>query len=179
MNQPLPPPTTLARGYLLTVDPGLNACGAALFYQGALVMAWAERAVEPVEGMDRWARMAQGVWARVAETSKVDLDADAYMIVETMRPYPTRSVPVEDLIALAAVGGAMSAAARLYDWTPLGVDAPTWNGQVPGDVRRMRTQGWVAEHEWLDKVDLNTTKRFQQDVWSALGIAKFALTGRR
>lgn len=161
---------------LVTVDPGLNACGVAVFLNGTLVSAWAERADANAEGVARWRSMSEGLWDRVCGENRDTLGGT--LVVETMMVYPDRPVPVVDLIRLSEVVGAVVGGAPV-GWSCRGVDTPTWNGQVPAAVRRERTKEWVDSMGWSSRVDLKTTARFQQDVWSAIGIGRFILSGRR
>lgn len=162
---------------LVAVDPGLNACGVAVFLNGDLAAAWAERADPREKGLARWWSMSEALWDRVGAEGW-DTCSGGALAVETMRVYPNHPVPVEDLLRLSEVVGAVVGGAPI-GWSFVGVDTPTWNGQVPAAVRRGRTQDWVSERGWASRVDLKTTARFQQDVWSAIGIGRFILSRKK
>lgn len=118
-----------------------------------------------------WAALAAGVeeWLGVAPHGIV--------LVETMKVYVVGKGDPADLIELSGVGGAV--VGRLSGWTAEGVRASEWNGQVPAHIRRQRTRAWLEQAGWLDRVDLATTARFQEDVWSAVGIGRWRTTQSR
>lgn len=122
--------------------------------------------------------MSEGLWDRVRDEGWDSSAMVGALAVETMRVYPNHPVPVEDLLRLSEVVGAVVGGAPV-GWSFVGVNTPTWNGQVPAAVRRGRTQDWVSERGWMPRVDLKTTVRFQQDVWSAIGIGRFILSGKK
>lgn len=160
-------PSSPASGSFLSVDPGLGACGLALFSDGVLVRAGAAVQRGERRGPEAWRQLALEVRAWLGDR-KVDR-----VVVELMQDHGRFS---EDLLELNGVAGAVVATLGLPS---KGVLAAAWNGQVPAEVRRHRTAEWVAESGWWDRVELDTTARFQQDIWSAVGIGRFEITGRR
>ena len=161
----------MVSGTLLSVDPGLRASGVALWYDGVLVRAGAVCGPDAGRGPAVWSALARGVeeWLGVAPPGA--------LVVETMKVYLAGKGDPADLLELAGVAG--SVVGRLSAWSAEGVRAADWNGQVPAHIRRTRTREWVEAQGWLDRVDLATTARFQQDVWSAVGIGRWRVTGRR
>lgn len=151
----------------LSVDPGLGACGLALWSDGALVRAGDARQLGERHGPEAWRRLALEVRAWLGP-----LPCDR-VVVELMQDHGQYSA---DLLELNGVAGAVVATLGL---PAKGVLAAEWNGQVPSEVRRHRTAEWVVAQGWWSRVDLDTTKRFQQDIWSAIGIGRFEITGRR
>jgi hypothetical protein len=99
------------------------------------------------------------------------------VILEEMEVHAHGTARPADLLELAGVGGAVVGA--LPGWQAEGVLAKIWNGQLPSEIRRARTRAWVEEQGRLACVDLDTTARFQQDVWSAVGIGRWKTTGQR
>lgn len=162
----MPTSRPVPSGSFLAVDPGLGACGLALFSDGELL--WAGAAVQDGEkrGPDAWRRLALEVQRRLPSTPD-------RVVVELMQDHGQFSA---DLLELNGVAGAVVAT---LGRPAKGVLAAEWNGQVPSEVRRLRTAEWVAAQGWWDRVDLATTARFQQDVWSAIGIGRFEITRRR
>lgn len=158
-------------GSLVCVDPGLRACGVSLFVDGQLVRAGAVRGHATLRGPAAWRILAQGVEAWVGDA------VPGVLLVEEMKVYVASKGDPSDLIELSGVAGAV--VGRLSAWQAEGVKARDWNGQVPSEIRRARTRKWVEEAGWLSCVDLDTTARFQQDIWSALGIARWKLSGVR
>lgn len=118
-----------------------------------------------------WSALASGVaeWLGVAPPG--------ILLVETMKVYVVGKGDPADLIELSGVAGAV--VGRLGTWSAEGVRAADWNGQVPSHIRRQRTRAWVEQAGWLGRVDLATTQRFQEDVWSAVGIGRWRTTQSR
>jgi hypothetical protein len=159
------------KGSLVCIDPGLRACGAALFVDGELVRAGAVRGPTVGRGPDVWAAYAGLVEGWVGDA------APGALLVEQMKVYVQGKGDPDDLLELAGIAGAI--VGRLSGWTASGVRARDWNGQVPAPIRRARTQAWVQQCGWLDRVDLRTTARFQEDIWSAVGIGRWRTTQSR
>lgn len=162
-----PPASPVPAGSFLAVDPGLGACGLALFSGRVLVRAGAAVQQSERRGPDAWRRLALEVQAWLGE-----LPCDR-VVVELMQDHGQFSA---DLLELNGVAGAVVAT---LGKPAKGVLAAEWNGQVPSEVRRLRTAEWVAAQGWWSRVDLATTARFQQDVWSAIGIGRFEIARRR
>jgi hypothetical protein len=160
-----------APDFVLAVDPGLRACGVALFRDGELVRAAAVRGPRTGRGPAVWRALGLGVAAWVGDL------VVGRLVVETMKVYTGGQSDPDDLLELAGICGAVATA--LPRWPVEGVRAAEWNGQVPAEIRRWRTQTWTESLHWTDRVDLNTTQRFQQDVWSAVGIGRWKVTGQR
>lgn len=165
-------------GTLLAVDPGLRACGVALFKDGVLARAGAIRGPRAGRGPDVWSHYADLVAGWVAPHT-YPRTSDCLVLVETMKVYVKGRSDPADLIELGGVAGSVVGALARAGWRADGVKAAEWNGQVPSEVRRERTQAWVKLHGWGDRVDLDTTQRYQEDVWSALGIGRWHVGGRR
>lgn len=165
--------------WLLSVDPGLKACGVALWSGSGvhteLVWARAVRASVVGRGPAAWGRLASEVMGYAPELG-VD---EGRVIVETMKVYANGKADPDDLFELQGISGAVTGVAVSRKWRADGVLAREWNGTVPSDIRRERTKAWVEARGWTSRVDLNTTARFQQDVWSAVGIGRYAFEGGR
>ena len=157
----------------LAVDPGLGAHGVALYDRGELVRAGSVRSPLPKaehRGPEAWRVLAEGVHAWLAGV-RPDL-----VLVETMKQYANGRADPDDLLELAGAAGAVVGRLAL---PAEGVRAATWNGQVPPEVRRLRTAEWVQARGWWDRVNLDTTKRYQQDVWSAIAVGRWKVQGHR
>lgn len=166
--------TTRCPGWLLTVDPGLRACGVALWRDGELQSACAVRGVVEGRGPEAWRTLASGIGVWVE--ARVEEGEQGVVLVETMKVYAQGRADPADLVELAGVSGAV--VGRL-GWRAEGVRAAEWNGQLPSPIRRNRTRDWVEAQGWNDRVNLDTTARFQQDIWSAIGIGRWRVTGHR
>lgn len=163
---------------LVTVDPGLRACGVAVFRDGVLTSAFAVRGPADVRGPRLWRSLGGDVCHRL---SKVALFAQqGHLLVETMQVHTTATSKgdPDDLLELQGVASAVVSKVPNW-WSVEGVLTRDWNGQVPSAVRRERTQKWVTDNGWTDRVDLNTTARFQQDIWSAIGIGRWKIQGHK
>jgi hypothetical protein len=165
---------------LIAVDPGLRACGVAVFRNGELSWAGAVRGPKEGRGPWLWRSLGAEVAAQLDRECAVGLSAIAmwHVVIETMKVYTEGKGDPDDLLELSGIGGAVAASLPAW-WSVEGVLAREWNGQVPSAIRRERTRAWVEANDWLDRVDLDTTARFQQDVWSAIGIGRWKLTGSR
>lgn len=157
---------------VVAVDPGLRACGAAVWDHGTVAWAGAVRGPKSGSGPEVWRELARWLVGtlRARGYEKPDL-----LVVEQMKVYVQGKGDPADLLELQGVAGAIVGAAPSGEVR--GVLAREWNGQVPAPIRRQRTRAWVESIGALDRVDLNTTARFQQDVWSALGILRHVVTG--
>jgi len=156
---------------LLTIDPGLRACGVALFEDGELLRAGAVRGPREGRGAPVWAALSAGVEAWLGA------QAPGVVVVEQMQVHVRGKADPDDLLELAAVGGAIIGRLAAVGWVVESARAATWSGQVPSEIRRTRTQAWVEARGWTERADMDTTTRFQQDVWSAIGIGIWRLTG--
>ena len=161
----------MVAGTCVTLDPGLRACGVALWYDGVLVRAGAVRGPGTGRGPAVWAELADGV-ARWVEPAPPGV-----LVVETMKVYVAGKGDPADLIELSGVAGAV--VGRLAAWRAEGVKAAEWNRQVPSHIQRQRSRAWVEQHGWIERVDLATTARFQEDVWSAVGIGRWRMSQSR
>lgn len=161
---------------LVTVDPGLRACGVAVFRAGVLTWAAAVRGPTEGRGPELWREHGR----RVSDAlHRRGIFAErGVLLVETMKVYTGErgKADPDDLLELQGVASAVASVAPGW-WPVEGVLTRDWNGQVPAAIRRTRTQEWVREQGWLDRVDLETTARFQQDVWSAIGIGRWKIQG--
>jgi hypothetical protein len=123
------------------------------------------------------------VWQALARGVETWLEANyslpGVVLVETMKAYVQGRADPADLMELAGVAGAIVGRLGTSGWSSEGVRAAEWNGQVPAPIRRNRSREWVEAQGWVERVDLDTTARFQQDVWSAVGIGRWRITGKR
>lgn len=164
------------KGLLLTVDPGLRACGVSCWDGEELRWARAVRGPAKGRGPAVWGALAREVGLVVPAGST------GALLVETMKVYSGSRTDPDDLLELNGVAGAVVGVLVSRGWSVdsvEGVLARDWNGQVPSDIRRRRTQDWVESRGWSPRVDLNTTQRYQEDVWSAVGIGRWRTTGSR
>lgn len=160
---------------MLSIDPGLRACGVALWsdtVDGELVWARALRGPKDGRGPALWA-----AYGRLVRDLFEDVDPWGHLVIETMKQYVNGKADPDDLLELQGVSGAIVGVLSSRGWSVEGVLARDWNGQVPSKVRRARTQAWVESKGWTSRVDVRTTQRYQQDVWSAVGIGRWATSG--
>jgi len=114
-----------------------------------------------------WAGFAVGVRDAVSGVEP------GVVLTETMKVYVGGKADPDDLLELQGVAGAVVGVLGSVGWQAKGVLAREWNGTVPSEIRRERTKAWVEARGWVSRVDLKTTARFQQDVWSAVGIGRY------
>lgn len=161
---------------MLAVDPGLRACGVALFHNGVLVRAGVVRGLREGQGPEVWAALATEVeeWARL--TVLTTRYTYGHLVVETMRHNPHgRSVPVEDLLELAGVAGAV--VGRLPGWTAHAAQAHRWKGQVPRDVMGRRVEAHLREEGLWARVEVPSVKDHLNDAMHAVGMGRWWLDG--
>lgn len=158
------------------MDPGLRACGVALFRDGVLVRAGAVRGPREGRGPEVWAALAAYVEVWADGLLPFDSDVVGTLVVETMRHNPHgRSVPVEDLLELAGVAGAV--VGRLPGWTAHAAQAHRWKGQVPRDVMGRRVEAHLREEGLWARVEVPSVKDHLNDAMHAVGMGRWWLDG--
>ncbi len=175
----VPPLTTeqRRRGYTLAVDPGLRACGLALFRDGALLRAGAVREPEKVRGPAVWSALARAVerWLNTALLAAgVEPDATTgFLITETMRyDHSSRKGSAEDLLEVQAVGAAV--VGRLAGWGAHEAPAHQWV-HVPRDIFGARVEKEMKERGEWHRVEVPSRKTELNDVMHAVGIGRWWL----
>lgn len=151
---------------LISVDPGLRACGVAVFRAAVLKRAMFVVSPERVKrGAACWVAMA---WA-VAQA--VNGESWTSGVVEFPQQYDGESHEVDrrDLSELTAIAGAVALilSARCGDlWSPVPRE---WKGQVPKDVhgRRILSRLTPAEEH---RIEWPKGDRFRHNVTDAIGL---------
>jgi hypothetical protein len=172
-------------GFLLACDPGLRATGVALFKDVgsggyALVRATALRGPAKGNGPAVWNELAGLVYgwtARRLEGIDPALFIDRVpgtLVIETMRHAPGRSVPVEDLLELAGVAGAI--VGRLSSWSSHAALAHRWKSQVPRDVMGARVEEHLRREGLWHLVDVPSRATELNDAMHAVGLGRWWLS---
>lgn len=159
---------------LLSIDPGLRACGCARWIDGALQQAIFLRGSKEESLPHAVAQMVNTV--RAWSGGKRDFD----LIIELPQTYRGRAErgDANDLIALGCIVGgihdALSAAATIY------VRPREWKGQLRKEITEARCRAALTLEE-LRRVKLPSAKSLQHNVWDGVGIGLWHLrkTGRR
>lgn len=132
---------------LVSCDPGLRACGVAVFQDGVLVhAALVKNPVKKARGPEAWWGMADAVRTHIWESDSFRLVPRTYVleVPQVYRFGKSRTDP-DDLIQLAGVGGAVGAVLRpkeAYGYYPR-----QWKGQVPKEVMVARIEGRLTPEE--------------------------------
>lgn len=157
---------------ILTIDPGLRGCGAALFYEKSLAHAfYVQNPIVRGGGYKAHANMARAVrlWADAATTDV------RKVIIEFPRIYPhaaQQKGDPNDLLELTGVGGAIAA---LFSKADIESRFPAeWKGQVPKDVMVKRIQNALDISE---KASVRSVGAKDHNTWDAVGIG-LAYLGR-
>jgi hypothetical protein len=170
---------------LVTLDPGRDGSGVAVFVEGRFVeAAYVPHDVGNLEGAAAWWRAACAIstWAN----GHLRLEAPprgSVFLTETMRTYTGASGAANpaDLLHLEGV-----AAACVGVFGALGFDvesalARTWNGNVPRKIRMARTRAWLEASEPGSsarvRVPPGVAPGLIHNAVSACGIARWRLTG--
>lgn len=151
---------------LIAVDPGLRACGVAVYRDSTLTRAMFVVSPErTLRGGPAWVAMA---WA-VAQ--QVNSESWTTAVVEFPQQYEGEESKVDrrDLSELTAVAGAvtlvLSARASVV-WTPVPRE---WKGQVPKDVHGRRILSRLTPAEAY-RVEWPSAERFRHNVTDAIGL---------
>lgn len=160
---------TKKQSTLLAVDPGVHACGCALFRDGKLVAAEyvreeGENPLAVVDNVIGWC---------------VDYSFLDKIVIEIPQVYAgPRANDPNDLIQVALVAGAIGA---LANSDTCFVHPREWKGQLP-KPKRASDPYIVAERaakklstEELERVSLPSAKGLQHNVWDAIGLGLWAL----
>jgi hypothetical protein len=149
--------------------------GVALFKDGALVRATALRGPAKGNGPGVWNELAGLVdyWLE-GGTPYVDPRTRGTLVVETMRHNPGRSVPVEDLLELAGVAGAI--VGRLSSWSSHAALAHRWKSQVPRDVMGARVEEHLRREGLWHLVDVPSRATELNDAMHAVGLGRWWLS---
>jgi hypothetical protein len=118
----------------VSIDPGLRACGVAVFENSVLVRAALVKSPERgVRGPVAWRAMADAVAAYIGRGA---LDV---LVIEVPQVYQQRAWKGDpgDLIELAGVDGALVGALQPFE--SIGYFPKEWKGQVPKEIHCART----------------------------------------
>ena len=152
---------------LVSVDPGLKGCGAALFRDGRLQFAAyvAGKPAPTVLGQAQATSTAVANWVAAQDVS--------VLAVEFPQVYRQRlGADPNDLLGLAAVLGGI----RLYGNPALLQFSPhDWKGSIDGDVMIERIKSLLTAEE-CDAVNLPQRRALQHNVFDGIGIGMHALS---
>lgn len=141
--------------HLVAIDPGVKACGVAVFDSGRLTLALHQE-VTPATTFTRqnWCFFAGG-----------------HVVIEMPRIYPgsRQKGDQNDLMRLAVVVGRLYEAALAAGSTVELVEPRAWKGTLDGDAMVERIKGRLPIGE-SSQVFLPTAASLQHNVWDAIGI---------
>jgi hypothetical protein len=153
---------------LLSLDPGLRACGVGYFVDGKLLQADLVRNTEKtLRGPGAWVTMAQAVLAEFPGEYDV-------LVVEQQQVYAAGKAKGDpaDLLELAGVVGACTA---LLSWDEVvGVLPKAWKGQVPKEVHNARILKALS-HEERNMVELSCAPSLVHNVIDSVGLGLWFL----
>lgn len=139
---------------LLSVDPGVRGCGAALFHLGNGQLIACDHVLSGSDGnrAEAWLPMAQAVmlWASRVHSGRI-----AQLVIEQPFIYPKASTlgkkagtDPNDLIHLAIVVGAILGRAAYLSAPAVKMYLPAeWKGQVPKDICHDRARARLSPIE--------------------------------
>lgn len=159
---------------MIAIDPGVNACGVAVFDVAADYLRYTPTRPTPSELVLKRAsylsptRRDLGLWFTEHAATLVR--------IEFPRIYPAASQKGDqnDLMQLARVCGRLEAWAQDAGHTVEFVEPRQWKGTLDPDVMTQRIIGRVTEDE-RRRVQLPSAKSLQHNVWDAVGIGLHAL----
>jgi hypothetical protein len=149
-----------------------------LFKDGVLVRAAALRGPTTGRGPAVWSAYAGLVvdWLAKSIVTRTHLftpGPDGTLVVETMRHNPTRSVPVEDLLELAGVAGAI--VGKLAGWDAHAALAHKWKGQVPREIMGNRVADHLRAEGLWSCVEVPSRATELNDAMHAVGLGRWYL----
>lgn len=152
---------------LIAIDPGVHACGVAMFSTyGDLRLAALVRAAP----QGSWAMAAQAV-CELVRVSR-DSESGCVAVIERPRIYPgRRREDPNDLLSLAGVVGAITMALHIYGARVDHVFPADWKGQVPKRQMGERILARLSAGE-LARVEDAGSKT--HNIVDAIGIGLFA-----
>lgn len=163
---------------LLSVDPGIRGCGAALFRAGELVAcAYVKNPMKSGSGPAECASMV----CAVCICGMLDLVIINVLVVEWPQVYQrgggrTRG-DANDLLGLAGVGGGLAARFWEADTKVRSVSPSEWKGQVPKDAIALRVESRLSEAERVayDAGVTAVAPSLRHNVSDAVGIGLWGL----
>lgn len=158
---------------LLAVDPGVRACGVALFEDEQLVAAdWVRTKEEALPKAADALATAVGRWAQRAGSGFPD-----YVVIERPKVYENREheVDKDDLISLAIVAGAVWEGLAGFARDGEFVLPREWKGQVPKDVHNARVMKHLEPEERAIVHRVKCTPKQIHNVIDAVGLGLWAV----
>lgn len=154
---------------VVSIDPGTQGCGAAVFVDGQLAFATYVTGIggqihpllEPVPFLEELFGNAQPIDTVVVEKPQV---YDAAKQKGDQR----------DIVKLAIVVGEVLCAARPFASSALTPEPNGWKGSVPKDVMVERIKSKLTPEE-LAGVDLPEAASLQHNTWDAIGLGLWHL----
>lgn len=159
---------------ILAIDPGLQACGWAIFENSKLAacgLARPVKSMQPIEMMKEIIDQVTLAWEQnVGHSAHPDI-----LVAERPQIYQVGKGDPNDLIPLAILDGAVWQATEAR-----GVMYPLpreWKGQVPKDVMNKRTLDKLSEKEYsVVKENLSRMpKSLHHNAIDAIGLGQWAI----
>jgi hypothetical protein len=184
VTRPVPP-------LLVTLDPGRDGSGVAVFVEGRFVeAAYVPHDVGNLEGAVAWWRAACAIstWVHVRARLESPHDAGSVFLTETMRTYTGASGAANpaDLLHLEGVAATCVGVFGALGFEVESALARTWNGNVPRKIRMARTRAWLEASEPGSsgggpsarvRCPPGVAPGLVHNAWSAVGIGRWRLTG--
>lgn len=147
---------------ILSIDPGVHECGVAVWGTTAgLQRAYLCQGLSTAMYAGAWSSMAGALGLSERDTSRVVIELPQVYVRSRSKGDPN------DLIQLAACVGAI---AQAFRHVPVHIFKPSeWKGQVPKLVMIERIKERLSPDESAC-VKLPKDKKFQTDVWDAVGL---------
>lgn len=140
---------------VVSIDPGVRACGVAVWLDGKILAAAHVKSGVPKEARDAtcWNGMAAAVLTYVGEVLETEgiEDGALHLVCEFPQTYGGKSAKgdTNDLLSLAAVVGAILTAFQMTDQTDVTLWRPhEWKGNLPKEVTRARVDDKLKPHEF-------------------------------
>lgn len=177
-------PRELAEAHLvLSIDPGLRACGAALWTgKGTLITAaFIKNTVKTARGPEAWTGMARAMlaWVRDSEDAVYDVvQPDAQprigtVLIEQQRIQYGRTKNPADIIELTGTAGAVSGALATMVFEVQGYFDTEWKGSVPKEAMTKRIEARIrSSPKELMRV-VECAPSLIHNLWDAVGIGLF------
>ncbi len=151
---------------MASIDPGLNACGVAVWDKDDLVWAGLVQACPATNAM-KWKSMAEAVWFCL---DGFDLIDDVILELPQVYRAPMQKGDQNDLVQLAAVVGAIAYNAK-QAWYFL---PRQWKKQVPKAIMVERIKKCLGPSE-LANVLLPKQKSLAHNIFDSIGLGLWRL----
>lgn len=156
---------------LITVDPGVQGCGLALFDNKRLDFA---AYIKKTNG-----QVAYNVADEINSLIKIDISAHdiVELVIEIPQIYDSahQKGDQKDLVDLAVISGAIAGACRNSVTNMLFVRPAEWKGQTPKHITEIRARACLSSAEKRCTVLAAKAKTKAHNVWDAIALGLWRL----